>query len=691
MTINMYQPHKEFIAKLFAITDGDAHVMPTTRMKTPSADATHSTKSPIISVEAFPTTTYQHGQFFDRTAFYSEKTKRTTVKIKHQVLMKETVAQVKRKMMDFLQEKKIWLKNGDLDAVETSGFGWMLAAHDTMVFRPALKTTLTNLLLKLPTALLEDTIAKFGTPDDLIQLPELFVNPKWQAFGSSSQRVQTHAVTLSCVNNKIRLMKELICLIPHEDMPYAFIHLGLATTNTPEAYWKYVIINNDRQNAVQGITVRGFSQALLEMPWEDDNKVTATVAKHFLNHPAILSIEETHTTPESGRFIFIVYKMEFLAAQAYIANFCKTIFPALYPTQELQDNYRVTYKSHPHLLDSPNAGGAVGAHGNHLVDLLAQAEADRGTPFSMTSTTWAEKVSPRMIFDKSSNFPALPGNKKNTSKTTESQNDDSTVGTNNSSSTIAAKTTGSTGQTLASTEVSVAISEMRSVITDMFEKQAHAMRQAAADAKQAANEAKQEAKEAAAEAKRDAIETNRIAKQEAIEANTRMQNFLVTLIQTMMTSQTPKQSKRPSTTAQRRRSYMWQEANRDKSAELPPERYEFMEGVEEEDSADGHSQTPSDDSLDRRINAHLEPDSDESLESTNVQFSPPNKTPPPKKHNNNGSPMQLTESTFEHPASSSHTPLRKLRTPLRLPPAGSNHSSGINSKIRGNFTYFCAC
>ena len=162
MTINLYQPHKELIAKLLEITEGDAHIMPTARARTTMPDTTHSTKSPIISVAAFfPSTTYQHGPYFDRAMFYNDKTKCTVVKIKHQVLMKETVAQVKKKMMDYLQEKKIWLKNGDLDAVETSGFGWMLAAHDMMVFRLALKNKLMTLLKNLPAETLEDTIAKF--------------------------------------------------------------------------------------------------------------------------------------------------------------------------------------------------------------------------------------------------------------------------------------------------------------------------------------------------------------------------------------------------------------------------------------------------------------------------------------------------------------------------------------------------
>ena len=137
-------------------------------------------------------------------------------------------------MMHFLRTNKLWLKNGDLDAVETSGFGWFFAAHDSMVFRPSLKNTIVNLITQIPEHIRLKAIADYGTSDDANNLPEIFLNPKWQAFGNEPKRVQTHAVTISCVKNKIRLMKELICLIPKTSLPYQFVHIGLATTNHPD-------------------------------------------------------------------------------------------------------------------------------------------------------------------------------------------------------------------------------------------------------------------------------------------------------------------------------------------------------------------------------------------------------------------------------------------------------------------------
>ena len=110
--------------------------MPTTKGRDPNADARSTTKSPIIAADEFPKTTHQHGQFFARSIYYNKKTKRTVVKIMHQVLMKEPIHEVKKKMLNFLQTNNIWLKNGDLDAVEASGFGWFFAAHNSLVFSP---------------------------------------------------------------------------------------------------------------------------------------------------------------------------------------------------------------------------------------------------------------------------------------------------------------------------------------------------------------------------------------------------------------------------------------------------------------------------------------------------------------------------------------------------------------------------
>jgi hypothetical protein len=85
-------------------------------------------------------------------------------------------------------------------------------------------------------------------------------------------------------------------------------------------------------------------------------KNSATVHAHFLHEPSIVSVEETNMTQESGRYILIVLKTEFQIALKRIESFCKTDFFTIYDTQDRQDEYSVTNKSLPHLVNSPSAG-----------------------------------------------------------------------------------------------------------------------------------------------------------------------------------------------------------------------------------------------------------------------------------------------------------------------------------------------
>jgi hypothetical protein len=540
-SINLYTPHKAFITKLLEVTEGDAHVMPT--KKNTLTDATISTKSPIISSDAFPTSTYLHSQFFESKIYVNERTKRTVVKIKHQVLMKEPIHVVKTKMMDFLRANGLWIRGGDLDAVETSGFGWFFAAHDSMVFRPALKNKLVELIASLPPAIVDKAIKDFGAPTDAGNLPEIFLNSKWQQFGNHPKRVQTHAVTISCVNNKIRLMKELICSIPKASMPFQFVHIGLATTNHPDLYWKSIVANNDSQNELQGIAVKGFSKELLSKQMETTYNIVETVESHFLNFRSIVSIEETHKTHECGRYIFVVYKKDFPAAQAHIASFCDNKFCRIYTTQEEQDVYRTTYQHHPHLVASPTAGGAVGANGDYLVEMLAKVEIARGQPFSLATGSYASKTAPRIIIEQgpSEQFPPIPGSRPVPILDTHS--------TTSSDSTIAATKTGATvsGHTFASQDVSVAISEMKSMMTSWCDSQNKFLQQNMEAAKAEAKLAKQEAKEEAAAARREAREDAKAAaeaaRKDAAIAARQTQELLVNMVRMMM-GEPPAEAKR---------------------------------------------------------------------------------------------------------------------------------------------------
>jgi hypothetical protein len=245
-TLNLHSFHREFIEKLMASTEGDAHLMPTAKEKKTMT----ATPCPIVNDNAFPTSDQNHCQFFQGTVFYSEWHKGTAVKIYHSILMKETVHAVKTKIFDWLKMKKLWMLAGELDSVKTSGIGWMLGAHPNLVFTHNIAACLNFLISCLPQEIFEEKVRLHGSPDNLEKLPLLFVNPRNQLFGAPPGRVVTKAVTVSCVINRTRLMKELVASIHQPDIPFTFILIGMATMDGPEVYRKFICINNDRQNEV---------------------------------------------------------------------------------------------------------------------------------------------------------------------------------------------------------------------------------------------------------------------------------------------------------------------------------------------------------------------------------------------------------------------------------------------------------
>ena len=134
---NLYELHPAFVEKLMSVTEGDTHLTPTAKDNKNSKES-KTTKSPILSVDGFPTTDVLHRKFFHRFVKFNPQKQSTLIKIYHEVLMKETVAQAKAKLLEWLQSKKLWIKASELNAVETSGIGWLLSAHPTLVFKPHL-------------------------------------------------------------------------------------------------------------------------------------------------------------------------------------------------------------------------------------------------------------------------------------------------------------------------------------------------------------------------------------------------------------------------------------------------------------------------------------------------------------------------------------------------------------------------
>jgi hypothetical protein len=103
-------------------------------------------------------------------------------------------------------------------------------------------------------------------------------------------------------------MKELLSSVNDDDLPYIFIPYGMPTMEALEHYKNAIIKNNDKQNAVQGLLVRGLSQELFNKKMDPTDTNSMTVKDYFFTSPAIISIENTFNTDKNDRFIFIVLK-----------------------------------------------------------------------------------------------------------------------------------------------------------------------------------------------------------------------------------------------------------------------------------------------------------------------------------------------------------------------------------------------
>jgi hypothetical protein len=158
--------------------------------------------------------------------------------------------------------------------------------------------------------------------------------------------VSTEAIVISCFIDRAPMMKEIIS---SSDFPcsLAIIPYGYTQVCGPKSEIKWMKINNDYSNKVQGIGVDGFSNDFLNSPVQMDNDTYPTVSSLILRNPAIISIERTKLTDVIGKYLLIVYRDLYQSAQEHLSNICKDIFPNVYSTPTLVSDYKLAYTSVP--------------------------------------------------------------------------------------------------------------------------------------------------------------------------------------------------------------------------------------------------------------------------------------------------------------------------------------------------------
>jgi hypothetical protein len=130
--VNAYKTHREFFIKFFELAGGDVHFLPTTDQERTDQPE----PAPLVTNNAFPITDKLHRSFFHRTTWTDPNTRDVFIRIKHRVLMKATVSDMKDKLKPWLTERNILMTGGDLNATETCIIGWIPEQNAGLVWRP---------------------------------------------------------------------------------------------------------------------------------------------------------------------------------------------------------------------------------------------------------------------------------------------------------------------------------------------------------------------------------------------------------------------------------------------------------------------------------------------------------------------------------------------------------------------------
>jgi hypothetical protein len=209
--------HKDFINTFFNLADCNLHFLPTVK----SSDPSHILPAPLVAKQSFPTTDQLHLAFFFRQVSSDHSNKVTIIRIKHQVLMKTTFAEVKMKLKPWLIKNKAGMSGGDLIATDTCIIAWIPELHPRMVWRPDIEYHFNSKTKTHPR--LQAILAEYFPNDTDIEIPPLFCNKRTIKCGG----VLSKALAISCVINRATMLKELISSdnFPSklDIIPYSFV------------------------------------------------------------------------------------------------------------------------------------------------------------------------------------------------------------------------------------------------------------------------------------------------------------------------------------------------------------------------------------------------------------------------------------------------------------------------------------
>lgn len=335
-----------------------------------------STAQTVGDLTDFPRIEKEHRAFFHRSTFHHHDRNQVKIRVKHTAISKTPLAKIRNKIMPFLRANDIYLRSSAFDREDTVCIAWILGAHPKLSFRP----TFDNLINDGISALqLNDEqnqeLARICDDGQEAIVPKIFVAPRTQHYGNGEMRVSSHTLGICCLKRHAKLLKELTAQIDLDQ--YRIIPQGIRQMTNETIYRKFLLANNDLQNNLRSIAVVGLIPQALEWEFHVDYKDAYFKMKDYCTKELMFySIEKTHNSDITGRFLFVVQNQNYEASRAALIDFLADIFPF----HENATTYEAYFNTPgPKLASAPPPGGVIQSCVDKLVAELNEVESKDGS------------------------------------------------------------------------------------------------------------------------------------------------------------------------------------------------------------------------------------------------------------------------------------------------------------------------
>lgn len=348
----------------------------------------NSQATTIGDLTLFPRVEKEHRAFFHRSTYHVHERNQLKIRVKHTMISKTPITTIRNKIMPWLRANDIYLRSSAFDREDTVCIAWILGAHPKLSFRPAFEDEINTALQGLTLNDEQNQELSRICDDQEKTLPKIFVSPRTQNYGNGNLRVSSNTLGICCIKRHAKLLKELTAEV-NMGGRYRIIPQGLRQMASESVYRKFLIANNDLQNNLRSIAVIGLIPQAMDWEFyvesEDD---TFTMRKLFTEIFGFYSVEKTHNTDITGRFLFVVTNDNYVSARQHLTLFLENNF--------LGHDNAVGYDAYfdmpgPKLASAPPPGGCIQQCVDRLVAELDETEATGGAlqdkPKAWQSTT----------------------------------------------------------------------------------------------------------------------------------------------------------------------------------------------------------------------------------------------------------------------------------------------------------------